>query len=163
VVAEPFRAGIAGLAAQIFFLPVLIITVIVLAVSIVGIPLLLLVPFALLAVLVALLLGFAGAGCGVGRLITRRAGSHPATLFVTLVVGLAVIWALTLIARFVGLAGSPVRVVLGAVLLAGFVVEYAAWTVGLGAVLISRFGRRGRPQPVEPTPAQWEEPGGIQA
>jgi hypothetical protein len=164
VVAEPFRAGIAGLAAQIFFLPVLIITIIVLAVSIIGIPLLLLVPFALLAILVALLLGFAGAGCGVGRLITRRAGSHPATLFATLIVGLAVIWSLTLIARFVGLAGAPVRVSLGVVILVGFVVEYAAWTVGLGAVLISRFGRRGTAQPVEPPPpATWEEPGGIQA
>ncbi len=164
VVAEPFRAGIAGLAAQVFFLPVLVITIVVLAGSIVGIPLLLLVPFALLAVVVALFLGFAGASCGVGRLVTRRAGSHPATLFVTFIIGLAVIWALTLIARFVGLAGSPVRFVLGAVLLAGFVVEYAAWTVGLGAVLITRFGRRGTRQTEMPPPAAtWEEPGGIQA
>ncbi len=143
VVTEPWRAGFAGLAAQIFFVPVLVITVVVLTVSIVGIPLLLLVPFALLALLVASVLGFAAAGCGVGELITRRASGGRLTPFATLIVGLAVIWALTVIARFGGLAGHPIRAVLSAVLIAGFVVEYIAWTVGLGAVLLTRFGRRG--------------------
>jgi hypothetical protein len=98
-----------------------------------------------------------------GRLITRRAGGHPLTLFATLLVGLAVIWALTLIARFGGLVGGPVRTALGLLLLAGFVVEYVAWTVGLGAVLITRFGRRATAQPVEPAAPAWEDPGGIQA
>jgi hypothetical protein len=143
VVTEPWRAGFAGLAFQIFFVPVLVITVVVLTVSIVGIPLLLLVPFALLAMLVASVLGFAGASCGVGELVTRRVSGGRLTPFATLVVGLAVIWALTAIARFGGLAGQPIRFVLSSVLIAGFMVEYIAWTVGLGAVLLTRFGRRG--------------------
>ena len=143
VTTEPWRAGFAGLAFQIFFVPVLVITIVVLTVSIVGIPLLLMVPFALLAMLVLSILGFAGAACGVGELVTRRVSGGRLTLFATLVVGLAVIWALTAIARFGGLAGQPIRVVLSAVLVAGFIVEYMAWTVGLGAVLLTRFGRRG--------------------
>ena len=48
-------------------------------------------------------------------------------------VGLAVVFALTVIARFAGLAGLPVRVVLGTVLVVGFLVEYVAWTVGSAA------------------------------
>jgi hypothetical protein len=139
---EPWRAGLVGLAAQLLFVPLLVLTVVVLAVSIIGIPLLLLVPFGLVAVLLAFLLGFAGTGCAVGQLIGRRSGGNVPTLLASLAIGLAVVWALTVCARFVGLAGLPVRVILGVVLLAGFLIEYLAWTVGLGAVLLSRFGRR---------------------
>jgi hypothetical protein len=139
---EPWRAGLVGLAAQLLFVPLLVLTVVILAVSIIGIPLLLLVPFGLVAVLLAFLLGFAGTGCAVGQLIGRRSGGNVPTLLASLAIGLAVVWALTVCARFAGLAGLPVRVILGVVLLAGFLIEYLAWTVGLGAVLLSRFGRR---------------------
>jgi len=142
VTGEPWRAGLVGLAAQLLFVPLLVLTVVILAVSIIGIPLLLLVPFGLVAVLLAFLLGFAGTGCAVGQLIGRRSGGSVPTLLASLAIGLAVVWALTVGARFAGLAGLPVRVILGVVLLAGFLVEYLAWTAGLGAVLLSRFGRR---------------------
>jgi hypothetical protein len=142
VAAEPWRAALTGLAAEVVFVPLLVLTVLVLAVSIIGIPLLLLVPFALVTALAALLLGFAGVGCAVGQRISRGGTVEIRNLIVPLVVGLAIIWALTLVARFVGLAGMPLRVVVGGVLVVGFVVEYAAWTIGLGGVLLSRFGRR---------------------
>jgi hypothetical protein len=152
VAAEPWRAGFVGLAAQLLFVPLLVITVVVLAVSIIGIPLLLLVPFGLIAVGVALLLGFAGAACAVGRWIGQRAGSGMPGLLASLVVGLAVVFALTLIAKFLGLVGLPVGLILGVVLAVGFVVEYVAWTVGLGGVLLSRFGRRDAPAAVPSIP-----------
>jgi hypothetical protein len=149
---EPWRAGFVGLAAQLLFVPLLVITVVVLAVSIIGIPLLLLVPFGLLAVVLALVMGFAGSACAVGRWIGERAGSGMPGLLVSLVVGLAVVFALTVIARFLGLAGLPVGVILGSVLAVGFLVEYVAWTVGLGGVLLSRFGRRDAPAAVPSIP-----------
>jgi len=142
VTGEPWRAGLVGLAAQLLFVPLLVLTVVILAVSIIGIPLLLLVPFGLVVVLAAFLLGFTGSGCAVGQLIGRRSGGSVPTLLASLAIGLAVVWALTVCARFAGLAGLPVRVILSVVLLVGFLVEYLAWTVGLGAVLLSRFGRR---------------------
>ncbi|MCX6539377.1 MAG: hypothetical protein NT151_10675 [Acidobacteria bacterium] len=147
VAAEPWRAALTGLVAQVLFVPLLVLTVLVLAVSIIGIPLLLLVPFVLVTALAALLLGFTGVGCAIGQKISRRGSGEIRNLIVPLVVGLAIIWALTLVARFVGLAGMPLRVVVGGVLLVGFVVEYVAWTMGLGGVLLSRFGRRGSPRP----------------
>jgi hypothetical protein len=143
VSAEPWRAGLVGLAAQLLFVPLLVLTVVVLAVSIIGIPLLLLVPFALVVMLIGLLLGFAGAGCAVGDLVGRRSSSSAQTLLVSLVVGLAVIWGLTVIARVAGLTGLPIRMLVGILLFAGFLIEYLALTVGFGAVLLSRFGRRG--------------------
>jgi hypothetical protein len=152
VAAEPWRAGFVGLAAQLLFAPLLVITVVVLAVSIIGIPLLLLVPFGLVIVAVALVMGFAGTACAVGRWIGQRAGSGMPGLLVSLVVGLAVVFALTIIAKFLGLAGLPVRVLLAGVLAVGFVVEYVAWTVGLGGVLLSRFGRRDGPAAVPSIP-----------
>jgi hypothetical protein len=152
VATEPWRAGFVGLAAQLLFVPLLVITVVILAVSIIGIPLLLLVPFGLIAVAIALVMGFAGAACAVGRRIGERAGSGMPGLLVSLVVGLAVVFALTVIAKFLGLAGLPVGLILGSVLAAGFFVEYVAWTVGLGGVLLSRFGRRDAPGVVPSIP-----------
>ena len=141
---EPWRAGLVGLAAQILFIPLLVLTVIILAISIIGIPLLLLVPFAILAAIIVALLGLTGAGCALGQFVSRQSGSATAqNLLPSLLIGLAVIWALTVIARFVGLAGMSIRVIVGGVLVAGFLIEYLAWTVGLGGVLLSRFGRRG--------------------
>jgi hypothetical protein len=143
VSSEPWRAGLVGLAAQLLFLPLLVLTVVILAVSIIGIPLLLLVPFALVAMLIGFVLGFAGTGCAVGELVGRRSSSSAQTLIVSLVVGLAVIFGLTFVARVAGLAGLPIRLLVGIVLFTGLLIEYIAWTVGFGAVLLSRFGRRG--------------------
>jgi len=166
VSAEPWRAGLVGLAAQLLFVPLLVLTVVVLAVSIIGIPLLLLVPFALVAMLIGLLLGFAGAGCAVGELVGRRSSSNAQTLLVSLVVGLALIWGLTVIARVVGLSGLPIRMLLGIVLFAGFLIEYLALTVGFGAVILSRFGRRGGARdttfvPPPPVPGYASGPSGA--
>lgn len=161
VTAEPWRAGLVGLAAQLLFVPLLVITVLVLAISIIGIPLLLLVPFAVLGFVFAFLLGFAGTASAIGQAVSARLGGSTLKLVLAALVGLAVVWALTAIARFAGLAGLPVRIILSIVLVAGFIVEYVAWTVGLGGVLISRFGRKDTPganvpPPVlpEPTPLQ---------
>jgi len=152
VAAEPWRSGFVGLAAQLLFVPLLVITVVVLAVSIIGIPLLLLVPFGLLAAAIALVMGFAGAACAVGQWIGRRAGSGTPGLLVSLVVGLAVVFALTIIVKFLAVAGLPAGLILGSVLAVGFLAEYIAWTVGLGGVLLTRFGRRDAPAAVPSIP-----------
>jgi hypothetical protein len=160
---SPWLAALTGLSVQILFVPLLIITVVVLAISIVGIPLLLLVPFAILALLVAMVIGFAGACCSIGGWVTRRSSSGRLTLLATLVVGLVLVWGLTAIARFGGLAGGPVRTIMSAVLLAGFLVEYAVWTMGLGAAMLTRFGTRGvAAEDAAPAP-DWTTPDGPAA
>ena len=60
-------SGFTGLLAQLLFIPVLVLTVVMLAVSMIGIPLLVLVPFGVVAFLLAMLVGFAGVALRVGQ------------------------------------------------------------------------------------------------
>ena len=55
-------------------MPLLVVTVVVLAVSIVGIPLLLLIPFAVALAVVLMIIGFTGVACVVGRFVSQRMG-----------------------------------------------------------------------------------------
>ena len=142
VKAEPWKCGLVGLVAQLLFVPLLVLTVVILAVSIIGIPLLLLVPFALLALLFALLIGFAGVAGRVGRWVQERFAPGPQSKGTALLVGLAAIWALSLVGHVIALGGWAVWGLAAIFSAAGFVVEYLAWTVGFGAALLTRFGTR---------------------
>ncbi len=151
---EPVKAALIGFFAQLIFVPLLIVTVLFLAISIIGIPLLVLVPFAVLAFFVALLMGFTGTATAVAHAARDRFGWATPGPFALLVVGLLLIWGLTMVGRVLALPGGPIALAAGLVLLVGFVVEYAAWTVGLGAALLTRFGSTGRlyAQTVPPIP-----------
>jgi hypothetical protein len=153
---EPWKCALAGLFAQLLFVPLLVIGIVVLVISIVGIPLLVLVPFVVLAFFLALLLGFAGAASAFAGAVVDRSSRSLPTAVSLLVVGLALIWGLTVVGRVVSLAGGPLGWIAALFLVAGFLVEYAAWTMGLGGALLTRFGRNGRgwtqPPPVPVTP-----------
>ena len=81
VTTQFWKSALVGLLAQLFFVPVLVLTVVVLAVSIIGIPLLVLVPFGILAFFVALLLGLTGAASGLARVIQNRSSWTTPTSF----------------------------------------------------------------------------------
>lgn len=150
---EPWLSGFAGLLAQLLFVPVLVLTVVVLAVSIIGIPLLVLVPFVMLGFLLAVLVGFTGVVLRIGRWAT---GAERAP-FVTLAVGVVLVASLGLLARTFGLIPAPLWPITWFLGLIGFFAEYIAWTVGLGAALLTRFGTRG-PRPVMPAPTDYPPP-----
>jgi hypothetical protein len=138
---EPWLSGFTGLMAQLLFIPVLVLTVVILAVSIIGIPLLVLVPFGIIAFLLAVLVGFAG----VAQRIGRWAVGPDRPTFVALAVGVVLVSAVALLTRLLTLLPLPLWPVTWIVGLTGFLVEYVAWTVGLGAALLTRFGTRGGP------------------
>jgi hypothetical protein len=140
---EPWKAGLVGLLAELLFVPLLVLTIIILVISIIGIPLLLLVPFALLAMLAGLLFGFTGIAFRVGRWAQQRFGWGAQSRYVLLVAGLGMVWGLTVLGRIVALGGWPVWILSAGLIGVGFLIEYVAWTVGLGATLLSRFGTRG--------------------
>jgi len=161
---DPWTCGFVGLAAQVFFVPVLVITIVVLAISIIGIPLLILVPFALIALLFGVLMGFAGVARRVG---IWAVGPNRGALVPT-AVGVVLIAAGTFLARLLWLLPGPIAPIAIVVSIAGLFVEYVAWTTGLGAMLLTRFGTRGGtlvdepfvpplpppvPPPVPPMPA----------
>jgi hypothetical protein len=150
--AQPGRAMLIGLVAEVLFLPVLIIGSLALALTIIGIPLLvLLLPLTLLASLVALLLGFTALSCRVGEWIEARLGWTVSSALAATVLGLLVIVGPTLVSRLLGVAPEPLRVAAFGLLVTGLIIEFLVWTIGLGATLMTGFGRWAPPPP--PIPA----------
>jgi hypothetical protein len=153
-VAAPVRSGLIGLAGQILFLPVLVLTVIVLAVSIVGIPLLILVPFAILLLMLVALIGFVGVAYQVGGRLIGKFGWNTTSAYTAVTIGVVAIGVMTLLGKLAGLAiGFFVGVPLTGI---GYLLEYVAWTVGFGAALLywyemqPGFGRRRQTVPPAP-------------
>jgi hypothetical protein len=140
---EPVKAGAVGLLIQLLFFPVLIATIVVMVVTIIGIPLLVLVPFALLALALLFLVGFTAVAYDLGRLAVARfgrEGQNPNPYLVA-AIGIALVLSPVLLSRLIGFAGLlwPITWTL---LFLGLLTEYVAWTVGLGAVALVRFDRR---------------------
>jgi hypothetical protein len=157
---EPWLSGFTGLLAQLLFVPVLVLTVVILAVSLIGIPLLVLVPFGVIAFLLAVLIGFTGVALRLGR----WAVGPDRPMFVAMAVGIILVAVVTLVARVLALVPAPLWPLTWMIGLLGFLVEYVAWSVGLGAALLSRFGTRGAPYdpPVAPPPIPvYDGPSGV--
>lgn len=148
------KAGAIGFAAQVLFLPLLVITCVVLVMTIVGIPLLLVLPFVILGLAVAGLVGFSGVANWLGSFVLERLGRHDTNPYTVTIVGVLAIMAPVVLSRVAGLGGGlmfPFAMALG---VAGAVAEYVAWTVGFGAIALLRFrqrsdGRTGAPGPTD--------------
>ena len=152
IAAEPVRAGLVGLLAEILFVPVLVVTIVALVISILGIPLLILVPFGIILVGLVMLVGYTAAAHIAGGWALDRVGRSERNPYVVVAIGIAVIAGITLIGRLLALAvggfGAPLY-------FAGYVIEYLAWTIGFGAAIQTWIQmRRGPAAPtVAPPPA----------
>ena len=136
------KSTVVGVAAQILIPPTLIIAGILLAISIIGIPVLLfLMPFVVLALIVMALLGFTGAAYAVGQWMRRRFGLASEPGFTDVVVGVIMILLPLLVGRLIAVAGWPVSGLALILIIAGFALEFLAWTSGFGAVLTNAFSR----------------------
>lgn len=140
-VAEPLKAGAIGFLAQILFFPALVVTVVLFAVTIIGIPLLLLLPFAILGLIVLALMGFTAVAAHVGRVVSARFGWPDYGPVGTAALGVVLVASPVILGRVVGLAGGPLWFLSVGLIGIGLLVEYLAWTVGMGAVALSRFSR----------------------
>jgi hypothetical protein len=155
--AEPLRAFLIGLAAEIFFLPFLLAASIGLIITIIGIPFVaVLVPIAIILAVFAFVLGFTALACRIGERIEDRLGWQPGNAFIATAIGFVILLAPTLIARFVNFApwGGAMSFALIAL---GLTVEFVAWTLGLGAAIVTGLGRWYTVLPpisVQPTPSQ---------
>jgi hypothetical protein len=148
IAAEPVRAGLVGLLAEILFVPVLVVTIVALVISILGIPLLILVPFGIILVGVVMLVGYTAAAHIAGGWALDRVGRSERNPYVVVAIGIAVIAGITLIGRLLALAvggfGAPLY-------FAGSVIEYLAWTIGFGAAIQTWIQMRRGPS-IQPPP-----------
>ncbi len=140
VESEPWKSGLVGLATQILFVPLLIIVIVVLAISIIGIPFLFLVPFALLALGIAIFLGYVGVALKLGDLLRERFGWSIESPYLVLLLGIVGLQIWSLIGHMLNFNGPPLRLFAGLFLLFGFLVCYVAWTLATGGAILTRFG-----------------------
>jgi hypothetical protein len=140
VAADPVKSWFVGFLAEMLFIPVLIMTAVVLAISIIGIPLLVLLPVAVVALLVVMLVGFTAVAYHIGRLLQDKVDVLRTRPYAATFAGILLIVSPVLLSRLVGLTGD-LGFVVWPIAAVGFLLEYTAWTAGLGAAALVRFNR----------------------
>ena len=137
----PASSAAIGLACQVGFLPALILLVVTLAVTIVGIPLIGLVPVLVAAAAVAGTAGFTAVAARIGARLRGTTVEASNALFVDVAIGFIVVSAVSMAAHLVSFGsswGGPATWSLGAI---GMLIEYAVWTVGIGAACATLLAR----------------------
>ena len=144
VAADPVKSWFVGFLTEMLFIPVLIMTAVVLAISIIGIPLLALLPVAIVALLVVMLVGFTAVAYHIGRLLQDKVDVLRTRPYAATFAGILLIVSPVLLARLVGLTGD-LGFVVWPIAAVGFLLEYSVWTAGLGAAALARFNRPAPP------------------
>jgi hypothetical protein len=140
---EPWKAGFVGLVVEILTLSVLVVVSGVLAISIVGIPvLLLMLPLVLLSFAGLLCMGFAGVALALGNrfgLDTPKAYERRLSPYFAVLLGVGVIQSWQIFGESLTLLDGCVRYLAYLLVAGGFLLKYFAWTIGLGALVLERF------------------------
>jgi hypothetical protein len=143
---QPMKSGLVGFLSQVFVLPLTVVTIVVLVITIVGIPFLLLLPFVALALCVVALVGFTGVAQRLGGMALARVGG-PSGAYTATVLGVLLILGPVLLGRLMSFGGAPLWFVATPLSAIGFLAEYAAWTIGFGAAVFLAFGSSPRAVP----------------
>lgn len=142
------RSWLVGLAGTFLVFPAFILGIIALAISIVGIPVLLAwVPLFPLAVIASLALGFLAVAHAAGESLSDRKFYENdyfqrGNSYYFLLTGLGLLLAPFIGAAVIEMAGAWLGIIRGLLLFLGVVVTWFAFTIGFGAVLVSRAGTR---------------------
>jgi hypothetical protein len=140
-------AAAIGVACQIVFFPVLLLLMAVLAVSIVGIPLIGALPFLVVAVGVAGTAGFTAVAARIGARLRGTTVEDSNALWIDMLLGMAVVSALTLFARFAAFGLFWTSPAVWSVTGMGLLIEYAVWTIGIGAACATMLAGWKGPRP----------------
>jgi hypothetical protein len=126
-----------GFVCEVAFIPVLVVVVVALAISIVGIPLIAAMPFVIGAAGLAGTAGFTAVAARVGARVRGTTVEESRALFIDMVIGFALISAMTVFARFAAFGVLWDNPVTWSVSAAGLLIEYVVWTIGIGAACAS--------------------------
>ena len=103
-----------------------------------------------------MLIGFSGAVLGAGEVVRSRMGVSSSAAYASVWAGVALILLPTLAGEALGIAGGLFRGLGVLLALLGLLLEYAAWTAGLGAFILNRVSPSPSPGaslPAPPIPA----------
>jgi hypothetical protein len=137
----PGSAAAIGLACQLGFVPAMVMLVVALAVTVVGIPLIGVLPFLAAAAGVAGVAGFTAVVARIGARVRGTTVEASGALFVDVAIGFAVVSAVTVAARMLALGTFWNTPLVWSVSAVGFAIEYVIWTVGIGAACATALAR----------------------
>jgi hypothetical protein len=151
------RSGLVGLAGSFLVLPAYILGLLALAVSIVGIPLILVfAPLFPLAVALAAIGGYLAVAHGAGEALAERRFTGTdwfsrANSYYYVITGVGLLLVLFIAAHIISMAGPWLGFLEGLLKFMAVMLTWAAFTIGFGAFLVSRGGTRPvRPEGLEP-------------
>ncbi len=159
VVQEPWKSGLVGFLGQMLFIPLFVIVLVVLLVSIIGIPLAILwIPMAILGCLLVSFLGYSAVALRIGRWAEQRFGWNLGGPYVALLFGVILINGWAIAGEALSWGWGPLKIISFMFVFMSFILCYATWTIGFGAALLTRFGTadrwsRGGAPVVPPPPA----------
>ena len=142
IVDAPLASGLIGVATQMLIVPIFLVVVTGMVLTIVGIPFLLLLPFVVLAFLIWWLAGFASVAALVGGRLRSRVGLSDPGAVLDVAWGVALLFVITFVANLLAFGPSLMWPLVTSFSVIGFVIEYLAWTIGLGAALLAPLHRR---------------------
>lgn len=161
---DPWKAAVAGVLAEIGFLPALVAGCIFLVISIVGIFLLpAFVPLMFLALAVAFVLGFASVSQYVGALVADRFEWSLPGRVPRIALGAVALHLIWLLGWLLGLLPGVLEALGWGTWIIGGLIVFIAWTTGLGALLLAAFDppraesvAEQAPPPPSPVPTEGE-------
>lgn len=150
---QPISSFFSGVALWIFQTVGIALLALVLVVTLVGCLALPLIPVLWLFGFLLFLPGYAAAALATGRLLTRRFGWTMGGAYGTALAGIVLIEIVKLFGHVLQIAGGPIAWLAVLVQATGWLIVFAAWTTGAGAILMNLLNRR-RPaaQPIPPGP-----------
>lgn len=138
---SPGKAGLIGFLAEILIVPLLVLVIVLLCITIIGIPLLIFViPLFCFAVIAAFFLGYIGMANVTAKLVEARAGLDMGSPYVRVALGVLILMLAGLIARVLRLGGGTLGFIATLFAMISWMIFYLACTIGLGAVVMTRFG-----------------------
>jgi hypothetical protein len=142
VAGEPWMTLGSGFLGLVLVVPALVTLVVVLIISIVGCLLLTLVPFLIIGLFIATLVGFAGVAYQVGRVLEGRFGWHLGGPYLTTIVGVLAIESISLVGHLLAIGGGFLHFFAAMFLFFGCIVRLLAWIMGFGAAILTVFANR---------------------
>jgi hypothetical protein len=159
----PGKSGLAGFLGEILIFPLLIFAIILLCITVVGIPLIIfVVPLYIFAIIAAFFFGYIGMASITAKIVEGRANLNMGSPYARVALGIIILSLAWMMASFFGFVGGPIRFLAVLFNMLAWMIFYLASTIGFGAVVMTRFGSRmnglklAAPKPEDKGP---EEPG----
>lgn len=128
-----WQSALAGFVGVIIIIPLTIL----LAVLVIGIPL---IPLLWIAFIAAAIFGFASITYTIGRFAAKKRDWKDKSPYILALIGLLVIEIIPFLGKMTMIPGGPFSAMGGFLKILGFIITYVVSIIGLGGVILTRFG-----------------------